>query len=117
MAVLDLPADSQTDTCLSLSNNISRGGRGDGGRVRAYVRMNQRPAISARGGRPVALCTADAARRTRCGTGRPGRGCAGAWRTGAGKAKVRRRTAEQGLRLARPAASAGWEERTVHVDA
>jgi hypothetical protein len=52
-------------------------------RVCAYESASSH--IRAGGGRPVALGTADAARRARCGTGRPGRVCAGAWRTGPGR--------------------------------
>ena len=74
VAVLDLPADSQTDTGLGLSsNNLSRDGRGDGGMF-AYVRMSQRPAIGAGGSRRVALYTADAAPRAGAGTSAAGEG-------------------------------------------
>jgi hypothetical protein len=51
----------------------------------------------------VALCEADAEPQVRCGvTGRPGRVCAGACRTGPGTAKVSRSAADKGLRRARP---------------
>jgi hypothetical protein len=102
MAVFDLLADSQADTGLGLSDNISRGSREDDGRVRAYVRTIQRPAI--RAGRSA--CGAVRGGRGALGTVRVlgGRGwCArerGGWgRTAQGQDE---RTGDQGLRRARP---------------
>ena len=85
MALLDLLQDSQTDTGPSLSNNISQGSRGDGGRVRAHVRMSQRPVLRAEAA-DLSRCARRTRRPTAVGVlGRPGRVCARAWRWGCGR--------------------------------